>query len=157
LVEDFERRLRFDEEEGDFRHWLKRRRSIAWVVHPTADETELLAEIGIKPENCRSADAYWRYRDSVYFVTVNGCRPPGEPSALYHRPPGIYYCYDKDNRQDDFDVFLPQPVVTSADFHRAFEVLEALIDSGRIDAERAALVDKDSRWIVREGRLAETE
>jgi hypothetical protein len=65
--------------------------------------------------------------------------------------------YDKDNRQDNFNILLPRPVVTSADFHRAFEMLEALIDSGRIDAERAALEDTDRRWSAREGRLAETE
>ena len=32
LVADFERRLRWNEKQGDYRHWLRRPRSIAWVV-----------------------------------------------------------------------------------------------------------------------------
>jgi hypothetical protein len=156
LVEDFERRLRYDEEQGDFRHWLKRPGSMAWLVHPTSDESDLLTELGIRPEDCRSADAYWRYRDSVYFVQLHGF-PAMSPLGPYHRPPGCYYCFDKESRQDVFDLFLPRPVVTTADFHRAFELLEAFIDSGRIDAERAVLEDKDSRRVARRERLAEVE
>ncbi|HTE17030.1 MAG TPA: hypothetical protein VK689_01465, partial [Armatimonadota bacterium] len=49
LLADFERRLRYDEEHGDFRHWLRHADSLAWVVHPTADETGLLTELGISP------------------------------------------------------------------------------------------------------------
>ena len=43
LVEDFERRVRYSET-GDQRSILRRPHSTAWVVHPAADETELLAD-----------------------------------------------------------------------------------------------------------------
>jgi hypothetical protein len=150
LVRDFERRLRYNQQQGDCRHWLQRPRSLAWVVHPTADETQLLAELGMRPDDCRSADAYWRYRDRVHFVLLHG-------SLRHNRPPGVYYRFDRDSRQDDFDVFLPRPVVTSEDFHRVFDLLEALIDEGIVDAARAALEDGDSRWLVRQEPLAEME
>lgn len=65
LMANFERRLAYDEKCGDRRHWLVRPQSIAWVVHPLADETALLAELGMDLSECRSADAYWRYADSV--------------------------------------------------------------------------------------------
>ena len=156
LVEDFERRLRYDEEQEDFRHWLKRAQSIAWVVHPLADETDLLAELGIKPEECRSADAYWRYRSSVYFVQLNGA-PSHDRSGPYFRAAGIYCRFDKEYRQDIFDVFLPRPIVTPTDFHAIFERLEPLIASGGIVTEREALEDRESRWLAREERLAEVE
>lgn len=150
LVEDFEQRVRYTEEEGDLRRLLRRPRSLAWVVHPLADETALLAEIGITPEDCWSADAYWRYRDSVYFVQVYG-------QGHFRDEPGLYYHFRKDIRQDVFHIVLPHPTVTTDDFHRALELLEALIDAGRIDAERAALKDDGGSWFARPDPLAQVE
>ena len=135
------------------------------MVHPLADEAGLLAELAIVPENCLRADAYWRYGESVYFVQFFSSTPPtvyrdGKP--IGQAPPyscrrGIYYCFDKELRQDIFDIFLPESLVATADLHRVFEMLEAIIDSGRIEVERAALEDEDRRWISREGPIAELE
>ena len=163
LVQDFEQRARYDRETGDLRHLLEGPRSLAWVVHPLADEMDLLAELGIPPERCRSADAYWRFGDNVYFVQFCSSTPPsvyrdGQPTGQappYFRSPGIYYRFDKDQRQDIFDIFLREPVVTSGELHRVFEILEEIIDRGRIEVERVALEDKDGRWISREGALTE--
>jgi len=150
LVEDFERRVRYSRETGDLRPLLERPGSLAWVVHPLADETELLAELGMNPEQCQSADAYWRYRDSVYFVQLYGAR-----YGARRRPTCVYYCFDQQFRQDVFDVYLPRPIVTSSDFHQTFELLERIIDSGQIGQERAALKAQESRWIRHEEPLAE--
>jgi hypothetical protein len=117
------------------------------VVHPTADETELLAELGMRPEECWGADAYWRYRDSVYVVQLVG-------RGQHSRETGIYYRFDTRYRQDDFDVFLPASTVTSEDFHHTFALLESLIDSGVIEAERARLKHGGGRWMARAERLA---
>ena len=163
LVEEFEERVRYTRETGNLRPLLARPRSLAWVVHPLADETDLLAEIGAAPESCWSADAYWRFGESVYFVQLFSSTPPtvykdGMPigqAPPRSRNPGIYYRFDKNHRQDIFDIFLPRPVVTSTDLHRVFEALEAIIDRGRIEVERAALEDGDGRWIGRIAPLAE--
>jgi hypothetical protein len=150
LVEHFERRVQYSRQEGDLRNLLERPCSLAWVIHPLADEAEQLAELGMEPEECQSADAYWRYRDSVYFVQLYGTR-----YGSRRRPAGIYYCFDQHIRQDVFDVGLPRPRVTTSDFHQAFELLEQIMDSGQIERERAALTAQDSRWITREEPLAE--
>jgi hypothetical protein len=163
LVEDFEQRVRYDRELGDLRHLLERPRSLAWVVHPLADEADLLAELAIMPENCLRADAYWRYGESVYFdlfisstppIVYNSSKPPVQ-APPHSCSPGIYYRFDKSHRQDIFDIFLPGSLVESADLHRVFQMLEAIIDSGRIEVERAALEDEHRRWISREGPIAE--
>jgi hypothetical protein len=150
LVEDFEQRVRYTEEEGDARRLLRRPRSLAWVVHPLADETELLNQIGITADDCWSADAYWRYVDRVYFVQLHG-------EGHFKGDAGLYYCFDRVWRQDVFDICLPRPVVTTADFHHTFELLEALIDGGRVDAERAMLKDDGGRWSARRELLAQVE
>jgi hypothetical protein len=84
LVADFEQRVLYSEAEGDTRALFRRPRSLAWVVHPLADETLLLAEIGIGPVDCWSADAYWWYRDSVHFVQFFG-------RGHYNGGAGLYY------------------------------------------------------------------
>lgn len=163
LVEDFEDRVQYTRETGDLRNLLERPRSLAWVVHPLADETALLAELGVAPENCLWTDAYWRFGGSVYFVQVVSSTPPmvyrdGKPigpAAPYSRRPGIYYRFDKDLRQDDFDIFLPGPVVTSADLHHVFHLLEQIIDSGRIELERAAVQDNGDQWLIRAGPIVD--
>jgi len=147
LLANFEGRLRHDEELGDTRHWLRHAESIAWVVHPLADEAELLAELGVLSEDCQAADAYWRYGESVYFVQLHGRKETS-------RPPGAYYCFDTQHRQDDFDVFLETPTVTSTDFRRTFDLLSPLIDSGAINDKRARLRSSGGRWSSREVPLA---
>jgi hypothetical protein len=67
---------------------------------------------------------------------------------------GVYYRFDRQHRQDVFDVCLETPTVTSEDFHYTFEVLGRLIDSGAIEAERARLLDCNGRWPARSERLA---
>ena len=39
-------------------------------VHPFADESELLVKLNMKPELCRSVDAYWRIDNDVIFIQV---------------------------------------------------------------------------------------
>jgi hypothetical protein len=150
LLADFERRLENDRRENDFRHRLGRPGSLAWVVHPTADEPGLLAELGLCPDECRSADAFWRFRDSVYFVQLYGS---GEGPGC-GRAPGLYYRFDREQRQDVFDAFLPDPVITTAAFHCVFALLEALIDQGTVEAARAELADGEGRWLARAELLA---
>lgn len=63
-------------------------------------------------------------------------------------PPGIYYRFDVESRQDDFDVMLPQAVVTTAVMNRTFAALESLIDRGAVDASRASLeYVPGKRWL----------
>ena len=145
LLADFERRLRYGEERGDFRHWLRHGGSIGWVVHPLADETDLLAELGISADDCCLADAYWRYGERVCFLQLYG--------SGQFRDPGVYYRFDRQYRRDVFDVCLTTPTVSSADFRRAIDVLERLVDSATIEAERAGLMDCGERWSCREERL----
>jgi hypothetical protein len=35
-----------------------------------ADELELLAHLGVKPEKCREVDAYWQVSNDVFFLQV---------------------------------------------------------------------------------------
>jgi hypothetical protein len=39
-------------------------------IHPFADEPDLLAKLNLKPEDCRSVDAYWRVGNDVCFLQV---------------------------------------------------------------------------------------
>ncbi len=154
LVADFEARLRYDTELGDRRAWLVRPHSIAWVVHPRGDEWDLLLELGMRPVECGSADAYWRYGDNVCFVETTALLAPRYWSSRYlQRPPGVYYRFDKIHRSDVFDALLPRLYVTNQDLHCVFDMLETLYDSGVIASARAALEDSPSRWLAREERL----
>jgi hypothetical protein len=153
LVANFMERIEFDRRENDFRHRLGRPRSLAWVVHPRADETGVLEELGISPEECRTADAYWRYQDSVYFIQVYGSGEPNFRGAT----PGIYYRFDREHRQDVLDAFVPAPVISTAEFHAVFARLETLIDQGAVEAARAELADGEGRWLARQEPLATFE
>jgi hypothetical protein len=141
LLSDFEQRLEYDRQTGDRRHWLVRPQSIAWVVHLTADETELLAELGVHPSECRSVDAYWRYAQSLYWVEV---RATGDHAS----PARIDYRFDRQYRWDQFLVWLPTQVVTTRHLHRIFERLERVIDSGRVEGVRSGLADEEGRWLT---------
>jgi hypothetical protein len=127
LVKDFDQRV----QDADPVQLLTRASSVAIVVHPTADETELLQRIGSEPSCCESVDAYWRYGGSVYWVEVLGQRYAG-------RPAGIYYLFDREHRQDVLEVTLPHTLVYSWDLHQAFDSLEALVDSDVVWAARSA-------------------
>lgn len=140
LLEDFQGRLRYNEEQGDFRHWLRRPNSLAWVVHPLADETDLLAELAVGPEECRFVDAYWRYRDSVYFLQFKA-------TTVCASEPGISYRFDRQHRQDEFVVVVPRDRIETADYHRVLAWLEELIDAGVIERERSQLPFSEDRWI----------
>lgn len=146
LVVDFERRIRYDEEEGSDLNVLRCPNSIAWVVHPLADETELLAKLEMQPSECRSADAYWRYRDSAYFVQFVGC---DREWARYLQPWGIRYRFDKEYRRDDFIIALPCPAIHTTHLLTTFARLEALIDQGRIETARRRLRPEGgrTRWL----------
>jgi len=126
-VKDFDQRV----QAADPVQLLTRASSVAIVVHPTADETELLQRIGSEPSRCESVDTYWRYGESVYWVEVLGQR-------YADRPTGIYYLFDGAHRQDVFKVILPHTLVYSWDLHQAFDSLEALVDSGVLWAARSA-------------------
>ena len=140
LIEDFERRLRYDETAGDRQHWLSRPKSMAWVVHPCADEAALLAELGTAADAFRSVDAYWRYGDNVYFVQVLGANAPTDQ-------PHICYRFDTAYRQDQFVVVLPTRAVRTHDLHDLFEHLERLVDSGVVVEARRALRVEPGRWL----------
>lgn len=127
LVHNFEQRFRDHEPVGT----LKRPKSVAIVVHPTADDTVLLQQIGWEPSRCESVNAYFRYQGSVYWVEVFGQR-------VADRPPGIYYLFDRGHRQDVLKVVLPHPLVYSWDLHHAFDRIEALVDSGALETMRPA-------------------
>ena len=123
LMLDLELRIREDDQSGDYRHQLFRPRSLAWVVHPLADEAELLRELGIAPEDCAAVDCYWCFGNSVHFVQVFA------GPALLNLAPGTYYSFDRQVRQDRFRVQLASGPVSSDDLHRVLEQLEALIDA----------------------------
>jgi hypothetical protein len=127
LLVEFERRLRYDEAQGDGRHMLLHGDSLAWVVHRLADDEEMLAQFEASPSECRHADAYWRYRGNVYFVEVYA------RGTLFE--PGLYYRFDRRRRQDVIAVCLEAAMVWSDDFHQAFDRLARLIDDGVLETE----------------------
>jgi hypothetical protein len=155
LVADFERRLRYGDETGNRRSWFPRRDSLAWVVHPLADEHDLLAELGIPPEARRSADAYWRHRDNVCFVTVHSMAQGPADSPYVNRPPGIHYRFDRAFRQAIFDVILPRDRVSSAALRYVLNRLAQLIEAGALDSARSSLEVEPGRWLAREQPLAD--
>lgn len=40
------------------------------TIHPMANETELLAHLGMSASSCISVDLYWQYEDDVRFVEI---------------------------------------------------------------------------------------
>lgn len=59
---------------------------LLWNVHPFADEHEVLARLGLTPDWCTTADAYWRTRNDVYFVQIIARRTT-RPRIESHRGP----------------------------------------------------------------------
>jgi hypothetical protein len=62
------------------------------TIHPLADEQELLSRLGIRPEECRSVDGYWRVGGDVVFLQVStadvaGVRSPGLYARIATYPP----------------------------------------------------------------------
>ncbi len=47
------------------------------MVHPLADDTEILAKIGWSPERCLAVDVYWRIGDDVVLLQVCSAWPGG--------------------------------------------------------------------------------
>jgi hypothetical protein len=59
------------------------------LIHPLADEHDVLQQLKMTPENCVAVDGYWAVRGDVVFLQVNGrvfddCNEPG----LYARIAG---------------------------------------------------------------------
>jgi len=54
------------------------------AIHPTADETDLLARIGRRAEDCLEADFYWCVDEDVYFLQVQSAK------SSANRIPGLY-------------------------------------------------------------------
>jgi hypothetical protein len=54
-------------------------------IHPMADELELLAQLGVKPEKCREVDAYWQVNNDVFFLQVISYDPTWKNIGLYVR------------------------------------------------------------------------
>lgn len=52
-LRDFERRVRFDDDARRYRSWRY------FIVHPFADDAELLKRLEMQPEECRQADVWW--------------------------------------------------------------------------------------------------
>jgi hypothetical protein len=129
LLRDFERRLRYSEAHPDPSDILRTERSIAIVVHPTADEPELLARFGLTPEHCTRVDAYWQYGDRVYWIECSG-------KLAVERASGLYYSLDNRHRQDRVLAVVPEVTITSCALRQTFSVLETLIDGGRIECAR---------------------
>ena len=59
------------------------------AVHPMADESAVLARLGISPQDCDKVDLYWEYADDVRFVEFCGVDygTPGElpPVGMFAR------------------------------------------------------------------------
>ena len=70
-LRDFESRAAYDNDVRRYREW----RYI--TVHPFADEMELIARLGLAPDDCKSADVWWHTgSDIVLLQTVAGGDPP---------------------------------------------------------------------------------
>lgn len=46
----------------------------AVALHTLADEVEVLSQLGLKPEDCSHVDLYWRRKDLLIFVAIDGGR-----------------------------------------------------------------------------------
>ena len=53
------------------------------AVNPTADDTELLGRLRLKPEACTKVDCYWKRGEDVYFLQV-------QTSVHTDRKPGLW-------------------------------------------------------------------
>jgi hypothetical protein len=41
-----------------------------FTIHPFGDDTELLSELNITPEDCHSVDGYWHMKSDISFIQV---------------------------------------------------------------------------------------
>ena len=51
---------------------------------PMAGDTELLEQLGMKPEDCKAVDCYWHVGDDVVYLQVKA------PRHDFRRPTGMY-------------------------------------------------------------------
>src|SRR5262245_2086866 len=77
---DFRRRAEYAPED------LYRHRTRGWEyipVHPFGDESEVLARLGLRPEDCRTADAWWGIEGDATLLEsgVVGALP--QPAGLF--------------------------------------------------------------------------
>lgn len=82
-LRDFERRVRFDDDVGTYRDWRY------LTVHPFADETQRLARLEMRPEECRQADAWWHTGSDVvllYAVAAGKEKQPTTGIWSGHKP-----------------------------------------------------------------------
>ena len=61
-LRDFERRANFTDDLRTYRSWQY------ITVHPFADEPELLARLGLHPEDCQKADVWWHTGEDVVLL-----------------------------------------------------------------------------------------
>ena len=53
---------------------------------PLAGDTELLEQLGMKPEDCKSVDCYWHVGDDVVYLQVKASRHEfRQPTGMYAR------------------------------------------------------------------------
>ena len=52
-------------------------------IHPLADESELLARLDMRPDQCLSCDAYWLFSGNTYFVSVDAASAKS-PFVSFH-------------------------------------------------------------------------
>jgi hypothetical protein len=135
-LSDFEDRLR----SAPAGSVLRRENSVAILVHPTADNIELLQRIAWLPSRCVLVDCYWKYREEVYFVEIWA-------KEVSNRLPGVYYLFDEADHGDKFQVVLPTPVVTSGDVQRILGHLERVIDRGDVNNRRAS-GERKAVWLT---------
>lgn len=67
-VKDFEERAKADPDAVHSEPEIGR----YFAVHPMADETALLKRLGIDASACKKVDLFWRRKDDVLFVQVEG-------------------------------------------------------------------------------------
>lgn len=135
LVDEFRQRLRLYEADPDPPGVLRYGESVAIIVHPMADQDDVLHSFNMHPAECVGVDAYWHYRESVYWVQVNG-------SAIDDWEPGVYYRYVTVHTMDSFRVVIQEPAITTTAFRRVLDLLGPLIDSNTLQRVRGSAVDR---------------
>ena len=104
---------------ADFhRRWRYRPASIRTVprtgwryinIHPLSDEQEVLAKLGMRPEDCTHVDAYWEFGGDVAFLQLSS-----EGSAI-SRPKGLFARWDTHKRPPMLYLYavVPDPFISS--------------------------------------------
>lgn len=103
-------------------------------IHPLADETELLAKLGISPELITKCDLYWAYNNRRFFVSVTN---------VFERPPLVsYYARLDFEHGHSFWVNTYVSPLTKAIINKCLHYLAAWIDSNDsvlAETDKAAL------------------